>query len=99
MAVRALAPRPASVLQRATSRFSTAAIVVLFSSIVLANLDGILGIGGRALAAATVVATQSFGDRPGVIVMVTTAAVVAWIVLFPIAFALRGMPLARRRPA
>lgn len=43
----------------------------------------------RNIAAATVVATQTFGGQPGVVVMVTGTAVVGMAVLFPIAFAIR----------
>lgn len=60
-----------------------------------------LGTAQRNIAAATVVATQSFPGARGILVMVTAALVVGWIVLFPIAFVLRSAPLRvpRRRHA
>lgn len=126
---RPLVPRLAPRLQATLNKLSTASLVVLFVSIVGANLQGMRGIGVRAIlaafcfviaafvlgwifgsrqpgtrevvalgtaqrniAAATVVATQSFPGVPGVLIMVTATTVVAWIVLFPIAFVLRAAP-------
>lgn len=128
--VRSLAARFAARSRRVLSDVSTAVLVLVFVAILIANWQGILGIGIRAIAAAfcfvigafvlgwlfgsrqpgtrevvalgtaqrniaaaTVVATQSFPGVRGVLVMVTATLVVAWIVLFPIAFALRGAAL------
>lgn len=47
----------------------------------------------RNIAAATVVATQTFAQLPGVLIMVTATAAAGFLVLFPIAFGMRsGLP-------
>lgn len=51
-----------------------------------------LGTAQRNIAAATVVATQSFADSTGVLIMIIATSVLALAVLFPIAFALRRSP-------
>lgn len=48
-----------------------------------------LGTAQRNIAAATVVATQTFGDLPGVLVMVTVTTVVGMVLLFPLSLGAR----------
>lgn len=135
LALRPLAPRLATRARRFLGGFSTAALIVLLGSIVIANWQAFLALGWRAvlaacaftflaftlgwalggrtratrevvalgtaqrnIAAATVVATRTFGDEPGVVVMVAAVAILGMAVLFPVAFALRARSLRSRPP-
>lgn len=127
------APRLAARAHSHLSEISTIALVVLVASVILSNLQAIMGIGLRPLlaaicftlgafilgwlfgsrrpgtrevvalgtaqrniAAATVVATQSFEGMRGVLIMVTANSVIGLLVLFPLAFALRRFPAPAR---
>lgn len=124
--LRPYAPRFAARMQPLLGRLSTYALVAIVVSVVIANWQALLSVGGKAvfaavafivgtlalgwslgglvrtnrevvalgtaqrnIGAATVVATQTFENLPGVIVMVTTTMVVGMLLLFPVAFAMR----------